>query len=220
MLCKIINGDEIPDEIEIWTIEEFENTLAQFTTYPPSNESAISVELPSGMLSLNLSCPNTFLNYVGYDEFKQFTDGLIGVGDLSDESGQVMNCYWDNFGERWVRELKRHLISQKQARRALQYFVQTGGQLTDEITWEEPTIWYNRYLAIYDLIDDFIPNDISTHNKTTSEKCLPNEEAQVLIQLLETKIGPLENPVKMYIERMELQQIHLFIRLVKRLDEK
>jgi len=221
MLCKIITADEIPYEIEIGTFEEFEKTLDQLTTYPPSNESVISVELPSGsMLSLNLSCPKTFLSYVGYNELKEFTVGLISVGDLSDDSGEVINCYWDYFGESWIRRLKRHLISQKQARMALHYFIQTNGQLTDEIIWENPIPW-NKYLEIYDIFDDLMSEEIiSAHHSTENEPFQQNEKAPILIGLLENQLGKLESKVETHIEKLEVKTLDTYIWLLKRFDEK
>jgi len=139
-LCKIswciITSDwNDRGEFKISTLEELEQILDRFEEQHQGNKASIvQIFLPSGtymMVGLGHHHQLSCLSYVSPHD--SFCPCRIGIGDKNDKSKEVIEFLYGNQTEEFR---KRESIPKEIARRAVRYFVQTGGELTDEVTWD------------------------------------------------------------------------------------
>jgi len=138
-LCKIswciVTSDwNDCSEFKISTLEELEQILDQFEEeHQGTKASIVHIFLPSGthmMVALGHH-KLSWLSYVSSDESS--CSHKRSVGDKNDKSKEVIEFWYGNQKDEFI---KRELISKEIARRAVRYFVQTGGELTDDVTWD------------------------------------------------------------------------------------
>jgi len=140
-LCQIVLYDENPSEIQCYfdisTLEKIEETFNRLEEQYQNKNGIIMVGviLSSKIdMNINLCCNETLLHY--YNAEKE-PHHLVSVRDKNTKSDEVIK-FWVATAHEWTKLPKRHLIHQEQARHAIRYFVQTEGQLTAEIIWENP----------------------------------------------------------------------------------
>jgi hypothetical protein len=160
VLCYIILPDDTflseGTSIDIFSLEEFDENFEQLEKQHQGPRRKVIVAIPSSTHILNIhssidNLPYTTLIYHNRPRKERYSrkdseefQTLESIGDEQDRSGEIV-IFGNPDDEYKGKCLKRHLISKEQARRALRYFVQTGGQLTDEMGWENPFPWHKKY---------------------------------------------------------------------------
>jgi len=136
-LCKIswciITSDwNDSGEFKISTLEELEQTLDKFEEQHQSNKASIvHIFLPSGTYMI-VGLGHYKLSWLSYvspndNSYKR------SIGYKNDKSKEIIKFWYGNQKDEFI---KRELIPKEMARRAVRHFVQTGGELTDEVTWD------------------------------------------------------------------------------------
>jgi len=149
-LCQVVWGHkdeaECPDSghIEMKTLDELENFFYQFKKeHQEEKATIVEVILPSGKrMAIALGrqesflcyCSKPFCSYPGEPEFFQPRIYYESLGNHDNESQEIIE-FWD--GCRYNEYKKYGIIPEDMARYAIRYFVQTGGKLTQKVTWKK-----------------------------------------------------------------------------------
>jgi hypothetical protein len=134
--CFDENFRPIENHFDIPTLEELENLFNQLKRQHQDGKEIIDfcMFLPSEItMSIILYGNQAVLNYYNPEIKESNSRCWKSVGDENEE--EVLQFY-QVVSQEWAKIPKRSLVSIEQAKCALIYFVQTNGQLTDEIVWE------------------------------------------------------------------------------------
>ncbi|TGO01937.1 hypothetical protein PN36_34105 [Candidatus Thiomargarita nelsonii] len=167
--CKIIlsYNDGNPWDVlqrcfKISTLEKFDQVINQLEEEHKDKNGAIVVNVFISSeinIGLYLCTPETILNY--YNPKRKLGDcRRMSLGNEKNEKGEVIKLREAYSQEELITIPKRYLISKEQALRAVRYFVQTGGQLSNEIDWENPVSRINdddKKDPHYDKLDADVP---------------------------------------------------------------